>query len=264
MIPDTHIRLPVWGVQPTLFSVAGTPIPAYSFFVVLGLVAAIALYYFNTRNRAVGNNGIYIAAAAVIGGVLGAKLPIWIANIGLLADNPRPELLLSGRTIVGGIIGGAVAVYLTKRKLGITQRLGNHLVPSLALGILIGRFGCFFAGCCYGTPASLPWAVDFGDHVLRHPTQLYEAALLAGIFIYAQVMQDRFAPGALFRLFVVVYFSWRFAVEFIRVNPQLGFGLTYYQVVAAAVVAYYAVRYASGALGRRLAWTKIVLPSKTK
>lgn len=243
MIPDAHEALTGWGVHPVLFDVGGHPVMSYSVLVTFGLVAAVLVYWLNTRGKTVGNNALYIAIAAAAGGVLGAKLPIWVAHIGdIIADPGRWELILSGRTIVGGIIGGALAVYLVKRRLGITERLGNYLVPSLALGVFFGRIGCFLAGCCYGTVTTLPWGIDFGDGLLRHPTQLYEALLVFGIFVYAQLAKERYEPGKLFGLFMVAYFGWRFLVEFIRVNPVAAAGLTYYQVASALVVVHYVVR----------------------
>lgn len=240
MIPDVHNPPASWGIRPVLFELAGHPVASYSFFVALGLIAAIGVYYLNTRNRTVGNNALYIAVAAAVGGILGSKLPIWIANLPAILENPgRIELLLSGRTIVGGIVGGVLAVYVTKRRLGITERLGNYLVPSLAIGIFFGRIGCLLAGCCYGKPTTLGWGVDFGDAIARHPTQAYEALLVLAIFVFAQVMKDRFEPGELFRWFMIVYFSWRFAVEFIRVSPEAAFGLTYYQLASLAIVVHY-------------------------
>lgn len=240
MIPDTHNPPSSWGIRPVLFEVGGHPIASYSFFVVLGLVAAIAVYYLNTRNRPVGNNALYIAIAAAVGGILGSKIPIWIAYLPAILENPdRIEALLSGRTIVGGIVGGVLAVYLTKRQLGIKERLGNYLVPSLAIGIFFGRIGCLLAGCCYGTATSLGWGVDFGDAITRHPTQAYEALLVLGIFVFAQTMKDRSKPGELFRWFMIVYFSWRFAVEFIRVSPEAMLGLTYYQLASLVIVVHY-------------------------
>lgn len=243
MIPDTHSSPLSWGIRPVLFEIAGHPIASYSFFVVLGLVAAIGVYYFNTRNRSVGNNALYIAIAAAVGGILGSKIPIWIAYLPeILKDPGRMELLLSGRTIVGGIVGGVLAVWITKRRLGIKERLGNYLVPSLAIGIFFGRIGCLLAGCCYGTETTLGWGVDFGDAIARHPTQAYEALLVLGIFVFAQTMKDRFKPGELFRWFMIVYFTWRFAVEFIRVNPEAVFGLTYYQLASLVIVVHYVFR----------------------
>ena len=251
MIPDTHAIPESWGVHPVLFEVAGRPVTSYAVFVALGLVAAVLLYYLNTRNRGVGGNGLYIATAAAVGGIIGAKLPIWVVNLPRILADPRPELWLSGRTIVGGIIGGALAVYLTKRKLGITQRLGNYLVPSLCIGIFLGRIGCFLAGCCYGTATVLPWGVDFGDGVLRHPTQLYEALFVLGLFVWAQLMKDRYEPGQLFRRFMVAYFGWRFLSEFVRVNPVAALELTYYQFVSLGVMVYYLTRIRFGFLGGR-------------
>lgn len=247
MIPDTHGALEGWGIRPVLFRIAEQPVMSYSFFLALGLLAAIALYFLNVRDRGIGGDGLYVALAAVVGGIVGAKVPAWVLNLDeFIADPTRLDLMLSGRTIVGGFIGGIAAVYLTKRRLGITARLGNYLVPSLCAGIFLGRIGCFLAGCCYGVGTGAPWGVDFGDGVLRNPTQLYEALFVLAFFVYAQVTLGRQRPGMLFRQFVIAYFTWRFAVEFIRVNPVWGLGLTYYQVAAAAIVAGYVLRGLAG------------------
>lgn len=254
MIPDTHIALDSWGIKPVLFVALGRPVTSYAFFVTLGLVAALAIYRLNTRGKTVGNNALYIALAAVVGGIVGAKLPIWVANLGQIFENPTDlSLWLSGRTILGGLIGGFVAVRATKWKLGIKERLGNYLVPSLCAGIFFGRIGCFLSGCCYGTASAAPWAVDFGDGVLRHPTQLYEALFVLALFAYAQYMKDRYRPGQLFGAFMVVYFGWRFLVEFVRVSPVAAVGLTYYQLVALGVVLAYAAKSLVGMRQREIA-----------
>jgi len=255
MIPDVHSHPAVWGIRPVFFTVSGYTVNSYTVFVLLGLVAALLVYYLNTRAKSAGGNALYIAIAAATGGIIGAKVPIWVANLpAMLAQGADVEMLLSGRTIVGGIIGGVLAVYLTKRKLHITQRLGNYLVPSLCIGVFFGRIGCFLAGCCYGTATSLSWGVNFGDGVLRHPTQLYEAIFVLGVFVYAQLMKEKYEPGELFRRFMIAYFGWRFLVEFVRVNPVAVVGLTYYQIVSLAVVVAYlfknVFRNAIGSLGR--------------
>lgn len=255
MIPDVHSHPAVWGIRPVLFTAGGYAVNSYTVFVLLGLAAALLVYYLNTRSKPTGGNALYIAIAAATGGIIGAKVPIWVAHLPeILAHGADIEVLLSGRTIVGGIIGGVLAVYLTKRKLHITQRLGNYLVPSICIGIFFGRIGCFLAGCCYGTATSLPWGVNFGDGILRHPTQLYEALFVLGIFVYSQLMKEKYEPGELFGKFMIAYFSWRFLVEFIRVNPVAVAGLTYYQIVSLAVVVGYlfknVFRKAIGSLGR--------------
>ncbi len=84
-----------------------------------------------------------------------------------------------GHSIAGAIGGGVIAVELYKRVAGIRASTGVQFVAPLALGIAVGRWGCFFAGIpdyTYGTPTHLPWAVDFGDGIPRHPVQLYKSS----------------------------------------------------------------------------------------
>jgi phosphatidylglycerol---prolipoprotein diacylglyceryl transferase len=248
MIPDTHAHPAGWGIRPIAFDLGGHSVTTYSLFVAVGLIAAVLVYYLSVRHKRVGGDGLYIAVAAVAGGTIGAKLPIWVANYKLILAGAPPQVWLSGRTIVGGIVGGVAAVYWTKKRLKIDRKLGNYLVAPLCIGIFFGRIGCFLTGCCYGVSTSLPWGVDFGDGVARHPTQLYEALFVLGLFAYALAMKDRYAPGALFKQFMIVYFAWRFGIEFVRVNPVAVGGLTYYQVVSLVVVVYYATRMAAGAV----------------
>ena len=85
---------------------------------------------------------------------------------------------------VGGLIGGLIAVEWTKRWLRVTIPTGDLLVVPLVAGIAIGRIGCFLTGLAdrtYGLATGLPWGVDFGDGVLRHPTQIYEIVFLTGL-----------------------------------------------------------------------------------
>ena len=84
---------------------------------------------------------------------------------------------MSGKTLVGGLIGGLFAVEWTKRLIGVRRRTGDLFAIPLCAGIAIGRIGCFLGGLedgAYGVATVLPWGVDFGDGVARHPTQVYE------------------------------------------------------------------------------------------
>src|SRR5262249_24408376 len=129
------------------------------------------------------------------------------------ADPLRPSLpgreqggvVVGGKAIVGGLIGGLVGGELEKRWAGLTRRTGDLFAMPLALGIAIGRIGCFLSGLpdrTYGTPSSLPWAVDFGDGIPRHPTQLYESAVMAVAAVALGRLTWRpHPPGDAFRLF---------------------------------------------------------------
>jgi phosphatidylglycerol---prolipoprotein diacylglyceryl transferase len=93
----------------------------------------------------------------------------------------NPAYLVGGKTIVGALAFGLIAVELMKRFIGLRTSTGDLYAIPLALGIAIGRIGCFLTGLSdntYGTPTTLPWAINFGDGVPRHPTQLYEIAFL--------------------------------------------------------------------------------------
>ena len=233
---------PTWGVRPVLFHLGPLPVPSYAVFVTLGLAAGLWVYWREARRqRAASENTFYILMAGLTGGVIGAKIPILVLEWkNLAAHFPDPGPLVSGRSIVGGLVGGALAVVLVKRWLGIRDRRGNLFAPAIALGVAVGRIGCFLEGCCYGIPTRLPWGVDFGDGIPRHPTQLYESAFLLGLFLVLRRAQPRVtAPGLLFRALMIAYMSFRFLVEFIRVEPTGWLGLTLFQWIALLAVLYY-------------------------
>lgn len=241
MIIDNHSHLNSWGIHPVLFELGPVSISSYSFFVLLGLAIGCTVFYFNARKyKMVNERSFYVFVAAVVGGILGAKIPVWIVNYKNIIENfPDMRPVLYGRTITGGLIGGTLSVILTKRFLGIKGRKGNIFAPSIALGISVGRIGCFLRGCCYGKPTSLPWGVDFGDGVLRQPTQLYESIFTFYLFVRLQyLITKKPEPGALFDKFLKNYFIFRFFIEFFRVNEGVFAGLTGFQITSLLVLMY--------------------------
>ena len=167
-----------------------------------------------------------LLAATALGALVGARL------LGLLEQAPRLGFHFAqlftpggGKTIVGGLLGGWLAVELAKLALHIRARTGDLYAIPLALGIAIGRIGCFFAGLAddtYGTPTTLPWAVNFGDGIPRHPTQLYEIAFLLLLVAFLFWRSRRpYAQGQLFRIFMGSYLAWRFLIDFIKPQPHV-------------------------------------------
>jgi phosphatidylglycerol---prolipoprotein diacylglyceryl transferase len=194
-----------------------------------------------------------VVAAAFVGAVLGSKL----LN---LAENPAETMrrwhdlayLFGGKTIVGALAGGTIAVELTKLRIGVTRRTGDLFAIPLAIGIAIGRIGCLLAGVAddtYGLPTSLPWGIDLGDGVRRHPVQLYESvAMLALAYALSKISPPsgaptssaptRFTEGDRFRVFMLSYFAWRVVIDFLK--PGVPFaGLTALQWTAAAGFLFY-------------------------
>lgn len=167
-----------------------------------------------------------LAGSGFVGGVLGAKLPFALQD-GVWT---KAAWLADGKTITTALIGAYLAVELAKRFIGIRVSTGDGFAIPLALALGIGRWGCFFNGCCYGTQCDLDWGVDFGDGVLRHPTQIYESFfhfVMAALLI-ALTARDGFR-GHRLKLYLIAYSLFRFATEFIRPEPVVWLGLTFYQ-----------------------------------
>lgn len=242
---DSHLHPETWGVMPVLFSFGSFKIPAYEFFVLLGLIVGLGIYFYESKNqKRFGKSTIWLLVAALVGGVLGAKIPIWIWNYKLIISTfPDLSVILSGRTITGGLIGGFIGVVLAKKYFGIKERRGNIFAPAIALGVAIGRIGCFLRGCCFGKETALAWAVDFGDGIMRHPTQIYESIFMLGLFFYLIWKKKKNPkPGQLFDILMISYFTFRFFIEFIRVEPVAFLGLTWFQLVSVVVVGYFVLK----------------------
>lgn len=134
------------------------------------------------------------------------------------------QLIRQGGTIVGAILGAYLFIEAYKKWFGIRRSSGDVLVFGLMIGIVIGRVGCFLAGrydATYGMPTSLPWAVDFGDGIGRHPTQLYEIAFLMCVYILLNKLEAKVVSqnGMLFRLFVFLYMAWRLCIDALKPIP---------------------------------------------
>ncbi|MEO6281371.1 prolipoprotein diacylglyceryl transferase family protein [Roseateles sp.] len=190
----------------------------------MGLGAALWRATLRRQSRggalAPGNFGVLVGL--LIGAAIGNKLVFLIERPDVvLAMWHGGALMFPGQSIVGGLLGGLIGVEIAKQLTGQMRSAGDVMVLPIAVGLAIGRVGCFLAGLhddTYGLPTTLPWAVDFGDGVPRHPTQLYEIAVVLppGLALHSA----RFAtPGLAFKLFLSAYLLWRFAVEFLKPVP---------------------------------------------
>jgi prolipoprotein diacylglyceryltransferase len=169
-----------------------------------------------------------LAGAAFVGGVFGAKIP-FVSGADLPSD---AAWLADGKTITTGLMGAYLAVELVKFALGIRVKTGDTFALPLALALTVGRWGCFFNGCCFGTPTDLPWGVEF-QGIVRHPTQAYESLFHLGMACVLVVLSVRNAmPGNRLKFYLITYAVFRFATEFIRPEPEYSRGLTYYQWVS--------------------------------
>lgn len=176
-----------------------------------------------------------LALGAFVGGIVGAKLPFLLADWdGFVSGRAWLE---SGKTIMVGLVGGYFGVEAAKWALGIQLKTGDTFAAPVAAAIAVGRLACFVAPCCFGTPTDLPWGVDFGDGVKRHPTQLYEFCFhLSAAFVLAGLQKQGVFRGQLIKLYIIAYLVYRFFTEFIRPEPRGWLDLTVYQWCAVATV----------------------------
>ena len=181
--------------------------------------------------EAITNLGIYCALAAIIG----AKVMMLIVDE-RYRQHPAEifslDTLQAGGVFYGGLIGALLVSWWYMRKTQLPLwRTADVFAPAIALGHGIGRLGCFSAGCCWGVECHLPWAVTFTDpaaqstgvplNVPLHPTQLYEAFAEFAIaaILYRQVTKSH-RPGAIIGLYLMLYSTARFIVEFFRNHEQ--------------------------------------------
>src|SRR5438045_62984 len=166
--------------------------------------------------------GIYIIISALIG----AKLLLLVTDFRVFRADPAELLTLarSGGVFYGGLLlAVAVALWYIRRAGLPLWTTCDAFAPGIALGHVVGRFGCLFAGCCYGKPTTAPWGITFSDPfaaanvgtplgVPLHPTQLYEAGaeLLILIVLLTTEKKGRSFPGRTFWLYMLLYAISRF------------------------------------------------------
>jgi phosphatidylglycerol---prolipoprotein diacylglyceryl transferase len=207
-------------------------------------------------------------SSAAAGAALGARGLAWLADPQATYD--LQGMLLGGKTIVGGLVGGLIAVELVKRAMGIRRSTGDLYAPALAVAIAVGRVGCLLTGVAddtSGTPTSLPWGMDLGDGIRRHPTQLYELVLLAAMVVPLWRLARRtmaigagvvaaadgsgtdaagipagsvLREGDAFKAFMVAYLGLRLLVDFLKPYPPVFLGLGVLQWACVATIACYA------------------------
>jgi phosphatidylglycerol:prolipoprotein diacylglycerol transferase len=220
-------------VHPILFELG--PLTIYSYGVLLAAAYLIGLWMAARRARHAGldaNKVLDLGIWVIIAALVGAKALLFIVDFDQFTSSWQEfmTLLRSGGVFYGGLIAAiVVCVYqLRKHKLPLWKS-ADLFAPGIALGYMVGRLGCLLAGCCFGKPTDVAWAITFTDPVANlnvgtplnvplHPTQVYESA--AGLVIFLLLMalerRGRTFNGRTFWLFVLFYSVSRFIIEFFR------------------------------------------------
>jgi phosphatidylglycerol:prolipoprotein diacylglycerol transferase len=224
-------------MYPELFSLGPLTVYTYGVLLAASYLLGLRLAIWRARKWKLNADrvldlGIYIIIAALIG----AKVLLIVTDFDQFTSSPADLLSLtrSGGVFYGGLIA-AIAVafwYMHHHRMPFWTTC-DAFAPAIALGHVTGRLGCFAAGCCYGRPTSVGWAVTFTNPLAAanvgtplgiplHPTQLYEAGaeLLILIVLLATERRGRPFPGRTFWLYMILYAASRFVVEIYRGDPR--------------------------------------------
>jgi len=220
-------------MYPRLFELGWITVYTYGVLLAAAYLFGLQLARVRAANRGLDSNrvldlGIYIIISALVG----AKLLLLVTDFKSFSADPRELLTLarSGGVFYGGLIVAVIVALWYIRHVGLPLwTTCDVFAPGIALGQVIGRFGCLFAGCCYGKPTSKPWGITFTDPfaatnvgtplgVPLHPTQLYEAGaeLVILLLLLSTERKGRPYPGRTFWLYMLLYAVSRFIIEFFR------------------------------------------------
>ena len=225
-------------MHPLLFQFGPLSLRIYGLMVAIAFVAALYLASRLGESRGLSRTFVMDAVTlAVASGILGARILFVALNWSEYRAQPWAifKIWEGGLVFYGGfILAAATLVYYTKSKKQSLGLVADVFAPALALGQAIGRWGCFFAGCCYGRPTAHFWGVTFQDPlalaplgIKLHPTQLYESLGLLGISVtlFFQLTRQRWPQGVIFWAYVFLYGLLRYLVEIYRGDDRGGFYL---------------------------------------
>jgi len=220
---------------------------SFLLFIGLGFLAGFFFARFHLREAKLPRHFFFHTVILILSGAfVGAKIYYIVQSLDLFLKNPVGVFFsLSGTGWFGGFLLCTLLMllYCRKKRLPFFY-LADVLVPTVPLGIIFGRFGCFLAGdACYGIPTDLPWGMSFPNGAAPtllavHPTQLYEVLANAVIFIcLIKLNKSKPKDGYVLAMYLILSSSTRFFVEFIRLSPIVWWGLTLPQIISICLFA---------------------------
>jgi phosphatidylglycerol:prolipoprotein diacylglycerol transferase len=223
-------------MYPVLFRIHGFPINTYGVFLALAFLGAIFVTVRLAQRDGLPKERIYdLCLWLLLSSLVGSKL-LMLFTEPEYRQNPMMlfslDFLRSGGVFYGGLIGAILAGFLLMRRWKLPWwKTADACAPGIALGNVLGRQGCFSAGCCWGKPTNLPWGVRFSElghevtgvpiDVKLHPTQLYESfAMLIVFFFLLWLHKKKKFSGQVILTYAIIYATVRFLIEFVRDDPR--------------------------------------------
>ena len=219
---------------PRLFQIGSFYLPTYGLLVASGVLVGLWICVRNSEKQGInGDDAWNLGILVVLAGIVGAKVLFVINEWSYYSAHPRDifslGVLQAGGVFSGGLIGAlAMAAWYLRRHHMPALRTCDAFGPGLAFGHVLGRFGCFAAGCCYGKPTDHFWGVIFTNplansvsetplNVRLEPTQLIEAAAeFFNFLLLTWLLKRKKFDGQVFGSFMILYGVERFFIEFLR------------------------------------------------
>lgn len=230
---------------PVQFELGGRLYHWHYLFETLAFIVGIRLYYYlrkGVKDPISDENRLWIMLGAMLGALVGSRLIAVLETPNELAHLTF-SILYASKTIVGGLLGGLLGVELIKKFIGVRVASGDLYVIPIIVALLIGRVGCFLMGIAeptYGIETRFFMGMDLGDGLKRHPIMLYEMAYLVLLLLLFQgIRQKEMRNGDRFKLLMVLYFLYRFLVEFLKPYQPLFLELSSIHWSAIFILVYY-------------------------
>jgi phosphatidylglycerol:prolipoprotein diacylglycerol transferase len=229
-------------MYPRLFELGALSVYSYGVLLAAAYLAGLRLAMVRARSRGLNPARVLdLGIAIIISALIGAKLLLILTDLPRFGAHPGElwEVARSGGVFYGGLIlAVAVALGFIRYAHMPLWATCDVFAPGVALGHVVGRVGCFFAGCCYGKPTTMPWGITFTDpfvaanigtplNVPLHPTQLYEAAaeFLILVLLLATERRDHPVAGRTFWRYMLLYAVSRYLIEIFRGDPRGAVGI---------------------------------------
>ena len=197
----------------------------------LAFFVGIRLYYFLKRKNTLitDENRLWILLGAMFGALIGSRL-FAVFEVPELLSQQTFLSIYQSKTVAGGFAGGLWGVELTKKIIGEKTASGDLYIFPILIALIIGRIGCFGMGTLeptYGIETTFFAGMNLGDGKFRHPIALYEIVfLLILMSVFYLFKNKKMVNGDKFKIFMLAYFSYRFAIEFFKPFHPLFLGLS--------------------------------------
>jgi phosphatidylglycerol:prolipoprotein diacylglycerol transferase len=223
-------------MYPILFHIRNFPVNTYGVFLALAFLTAIFVTVRLAARDGLPKDRMYdLCLWLLLSSLIGSKL-LMLFTEPEYRQNPlllfSLDFLRSGGVFYGGLLGALLAGYFLMRRWKLPWwKTADACAPGIALGNVLGRQGCFAAGCCWGKPTSRPWGVRFSElgHEITgvpidkhlHPTQLYESFAMVMVFLFLLWLHKRKKfSGQVILAYAAIYATVRFLIEFLRDDPR--------------------------------------------